>query len=103
MSIRARITLYGLAVVLTVLTCFSATIYGLVAGGLPGSQDKQLAARADEAARAVAAAPGTGFATSRPLAPVRPATDDDMFVLVLDGTGGVISATGGVAPQVPAQ
>jgi len=47
MSIRARITLYGLAVVLTVLTCFSGAIWGLVVVGLPGGQDRRLQGRAE--------------------------------------------------------
>jgi two-component system OmpR family sensor kinase len=102
MSIRARVTLYGLAIVVTVLTCFSATIWGLVVVGLPGGQDKRLQARADEALRAVDAAAGDRFATSRPLAPVQPATDDDVFVVVLDGSGTVLSTTGGVQPAIPA-
>jgi signal transduction histidine kinase len=102
MSIRARITLYGLAVVLTVLACFSAAIWGLVVVGLPGGQDRRLQDRADEAVRSVQQAPADQFATSRPLAPVRPATDDDLFVLVLDGSGAVLSTTGGVHPSIPA-
>jgi len=101
MSIRARITLYGLAIVLAVLTCFSATIWALVVVGLPGGQDKRLAARADEAVHAVDAATADSFVASRPLAPVRPATDDDMFVVVLDGTGAVLSTTGGIRPAIP--
>src|SRR5215469_8943598 len=102
MSIRARITLYGLAVVLTVLTCFSAAVWGLVVVGLPGGQDRRLQDRADEAVRSVQQAPADQFATSRPLAPVRPATDDDLFVVVLDGSGAVLSTTGGVPPSTPA-
>ena len=101
MSIRARITLYGLAIVLAVLTCFSATIWALVVVGLPGGQDKRLAARADEAVTAVDAATADSFIASRPLAPVRPETDDDMFVVVLDGTGAVLSTTGGIRPVIP--
>jgi signal transduction histidine kinase len=102
MSIRARVTLYGLAIVLVVLTCFSASIWGLVVVGLPGGQDKRLAARAAEAVRAVDAATADRFVASRPLAPVQPATDDDVFVVVLDGTGAVLSTTGGIHPVIPA-
>jgi two-component system, OmpR family, sensor kinase len=100
-SIRTRITLYGLAVVLVVLTCFGAGSFALVAVGTPGSQDKRLAARAEQARRQVAAAPAGRFAASRPLAAVEPATDDDVFLLVLDHDGGVLSSTGGAAPALP--
>jgi two-component system, OmpR family, sensor kinase len=102
MSIRARITLYGLAIVLTVLTCFAGAIWGLVAIGLPGGQDRRLQARAQEAGHAVDTAAADQFATSRPLAPVLPATDDDVFVVVVDSTGAVLSTTGGLRPAIPA-
>ncbi len=102
MSIRARITLYGLAIVLAVLTGFSTVIWGLVVVGLPGGQDKRLAARADAAVQAVGQASAADFAPSRPVAPVRPSVDDDVFVVVLDGSGAVLSTTGGADPQVPA-
>jgi two-component system, OmpR family, sensor kinase len=101
-SIRARIALFGLAVVLTVLTCFSAGIYGLLSAGVPGSQDKQLADRAAAAVAEVQAAPAADFTPSRPLAPVRPATDNDIFVLILDADGRPLSYTGGQDPQIPA-
>src|SRR4051812_5617953 len=102
MSIRARITWYGLAIGLTVLTCFSGAIWGLVAIGLPGGQDRRLQTRAEEAGHAVDAAQAEQFSASRPLAPVLPATDDDVFVVVVDSTGTVLSTTGGQQPTIPA-
>jgi signal transduction histidine kinase len=101
MSIRTRIALFGLAVVLVVLTCVSGALYALFAGGLPGSQDKRLAARATEAVHAVSTADGRDFTAGRPLAPVDPAVDDDMFVIVLDAGGTVLSYTGGDHPSLP--
>jgi signal transduction histidine kinase len=101
-SIQARITLFGLAVVLGVLACFSGGIYALLSLGVPGGQDKQLTARAAAAVAQVQAAPAGDFTPSRPLAPVQPAVDNDVFVLVLDAYGGPISYTGGRDPQVPA-
>src|SRR6266516_1108371 len=102
MSIRARITLFGLAVVLAVLTCCSGGTYGLLVLGVPGGQDKQLAARAAAAATEVGTAAAADFTPSRPLAPVQPAVDNDTFVLVLDSGGQAISYTGGQHPSFPA-
>jgi signal transduction histidine kinase len=102
MSIRARITLFGMAVVLAVLACFSGGIYGLLVLGVPGGQDQRLATRAAAAGTEIAHAPAADFTPSRPLAPVQPAVDDDMFVLVLDADGRPISYTGGHDPGVPA-
>jgi signal transduction histidine kinase len=102
MSIRARITLSGLAVVLAVLSCFSGGIYGLLLLGVPGGQDKQLAVRAAAAAGEIEHAPAADFSPSRPLAPVRPAVDNDIFVLILGADGKPISYTGGHDPSIPA-
>jgi signal transduction histidine kinase len=101
MSIRARITLFGLAVVLAVLACFSGAVYGLLVLGVPGGQDKQLADRAAAAVGEIQRVPAGDFRPSRPLAPVRPAVDNDVFVLVLDGTGKPITYTGGHDPAIP--
>lgn len=101
MSIRSRITLFGLAVVLAVLACFCSGIYGLLSLGVPGGQDKQLADRAAAAVTEIQHAPTVDFTPTRPLAPVQPAVDNDVFVLVLDGDGKPITYTGGHDPTVP--
>jgi signal transduction histidine kinase len=101
MSIRVRITLFGLAVVLGVLACFSGAIYGLLLVGVPGGQDQQLAARAAEAALEIQRAPD--LTPSRPLTPVQPAVDNDIFVIVLDDSGRPIAYTGGTDPTLPAE
>ena len=102
MRIRTRITFFGVGVVAIVLTCFSAGSYALIAAGLPASQDKQLQARANEAVASVLAAPARAFVPSPALAPVDPAASNDIFVIVLDGNGRVLSYTGGRAPVLPA-
>ncbi len=102
MSIRTRITLYGLAVVLAALTCFSGGVYALFAGGVSSGQDKELRARVDAARAQLASAPAAAFTPSRAPAGVRPATDNDIFVLVLAADGAVISAGGGTDPVLPA-
>jgi signal transduction histidine kinase len=103
MSIRARITLFGLAVVLAVLACFCGGIYPLVLAGVAGNQDRLLTTRAAAAVTQVERAPAADFAPGRPLAPVRPAVEDDAFVIVLDDAGRPISYTGGADPRLPAQ
>jgi signal transduction histidine kinase len=100
-SIRARITLFGLAVVLAVLFCFSGGLFGLLTLGLPGQQDKQLAQRADQALGQLRTAPAADFAAHQPLVVIDPATDDEIFLVVLDATGTPIAYTGGHRPGVP--
>ena len=102
MGIRSRITLFGVGVVAIVLTCFSVGSYVLIVAGLPASQDKQLQARASEALASVRAAPARSFVPSPALAPVDPATSNDIFVIVTDATGRVLSHTGGRDPVLPA-
>jgi signal transduction histidine kinase len=100
MTSRVRITLFGLAVVLGVLACFSGGIYALLLAGVPGSQDQQLAARAAEVVDQVRRAPD--LTPSHPVATVKPAVDNDIFVIVLDDAGRPITYTGGTDPTLPA-
>jgi signal transduction histidine kinase len=102
MRIRTRITFFGVGVVAIVLTCFSAASYALIVAGLPRDQDKQLQARANEAVASVLAAPARSLVPSPALAPVDPATSDEIFVIVLDNAGKVLSHTGARAPGLPA-
>lgn len=108
MSIRTRIILFGLLVVLAVVGCVAGGLLALTAGGLTQNQDKELTARADRAVAAVVAAPtaipgttaspGTGNA---PLVGIDPAVDDDIFLLVLADDGTVLSSTATGAPGLP--
>jgi two-component system, OmpR family, sensor kinase len=102
MSIRARITLFGMAVVLVVLTCFSGGLFGLFTLGIPGDQDRQLATRAAAAAEQVRTAPAAAFTPTRPLVANRPAVHDEIFLVVLDANGAPIAYTGGQDPRIPA-
>ena len=49
MSIRARITLFGLLVVVAVLACFGGAVFVLIASGLPRDQDDKLTQRVAQA------------------------------------------------------
>jgi signal transduction histidine kinase len=102
MSIRARVTLVGVGIVTLVICCLSASLYALIANGLGADRDKQLAARADEAVAELAAAARDDFEPGRVLAPVDPRSSMDVFVIVLDGAGAVLSSTGAVDGAVPA-
>ena len=101
MSIRTRITLYGLAVVLAAVSCLSGGVYALVAGSVPRGQDKELVARTDLGLAQLAAAPAAAFTPGRSPAGVDPARDNDIFLLVLAADGTVISS-GGPAGALPA-
>jgi len=105
MSIRTRITLYGLGIVAVVLAVISALWVLLIAGTVPQNQDKELAARAAVATEAVQRA-AVGDLTARPpLAAADLATSREIVVLVLDDGGAALSSTGvvaGVPPAIPA-
>src|SRR5688572_13002832 len=100
MSIRARVTLFGLAVVSAVLGCFCAAVFALLAAGVPNQQDEALARRA---AQVVAALPPTLPASQPvPVGATDPAQSADMYVLVLDRDGAVLAANG-LPPALPPQ
>src|SRR4051812_5071030 len=101
MSLRLRITLFGLAVVVAVLAGFSVAIYSLISAGLPQTQDRDLAARLAEAAKQIETAPAAAFAPHPALTPVLPKLHDEIFVVVTDDAGMVLAATGGQRPQLP--
>src|SRR2546430_4433531 len=101
MSIRTRITLFGLAVVLVVLVCFSGGIFGLFALGINEDQDKKLDTRAAYGVTQVQKASAADLTPTRPLVPVEPTVHDDMFLVVLDANGAPISYTGGHDPRIP--
>jgi hypothetical protein len=94
MSIRARITLVGLGIVMLVICCLSATLFALVSSGLDTDRDAKLAARADEVVASLAAAARADL-TSPPaplaLAPIDPRSSVDTFVMVLAGDGAILA------------
>jgi signal transduction histidine kinase len=100
--VRTRPVLFGLLVVLVVLGCASAAIFTLTAGGLRSNQDKQLTARADEAAAELVTAPAGAFTAQPPPAPLDPAVDDDIFTIVVAADGTPLRWTGGTDPRIPA-
>jgi two-component system, OmpR family, sensor kinase len=94
MSIRMRVTLVGVGVVTLVICCLSVSLFALIARGLEGDRDKQLVARADEAVHSLNTASRADLQPSRPVAPVDPRSSVDIFVMVLDSGGAVLSTTG---------
>jgi signal transduction histidine kinase len=105
MTLRLRVALLGMAVVLVVLCCFSVSLFGLLSRGIGADRDAQLAERADAAATSLAAADATALRPTRVPAPVDPATSVEVFVMVLDADGTAIVSTGeigGAPPQLPA-
>jgi signal transduction histidine kinase len=98
---RARAVVLGILLALLVLGCASGAILTLAAGGVPGSQDKQLTARADEALAAVGSAPAASFTAAPPVAAIDPAVDNDIYTIVLAGDGTPITWTAGRDPRLP--
>ncbi|HZM84446.1 MAG TPA: HAMP domain-containing sensor histidine kinase [Candidatus Limnocylindrales bacterium] len=96
MSIRARITWYGIGVVCLVLLVTSSLFGLLLLGSVPQSQDKELRDRAIGAVRSVEAAPGQ-LTVQTPLTPVEVLAGKDIAVMVLDSDGTVVATTGIVA------
>lgn len=104
MSIRTRVTRYGIGVVALVLGVISALFLLLIAGTVPQNQDKELAARSAAAAAAITAAPVADLVGRAPLAAVDLATSADFVVLVLDDNGVPLASTGtvdGAPPVIP--
>ncbi|HEU4427025.1 MAG TPA: HAMP domain-containing sensor histidine kinase [Pilimelia sp.] len=105
MSIRARVTLFGIGVVAVVLAVVSALFFLLLAATVPVDQDERLADRATRAVGSVAEAEPGALSAGPALTPADLATSDEIVVVVLDQAGGVISSTGmvgGAPPAIPA-
>jgi two-component system OmpR family sensor kinase len=102
MSIRARITWYGIGVVCLVLLVTSGLFGMLLVGSVPRSQDQELRDRAISAVASVQAAKELTVQT--PLTPVDTLAGKDIMVMVLDSHGAVLATTGlvdGQPLQVP--
>ncbi len=103
MSIRLRITLFGLGVAGAVLGLFCAAVYLLLAAGAAAGQDTALAARADAVAASLTVLPSAAAGPAPAAVDVR--TSPDIFVLLVDPQGRVLfssGALGGAFPVVPA-
>jgi two-component system, OmpR family, sensor kinase len=104
MSIRARVTLFGVAVVAVIYTVVAVLIYVLLSYGFAEDQDRLLAERASAAVSGLAELPGDALVARPPLIPVDAVATGEAVVVVLDSTGAVLSATGHVGagpPSVP--
>jgi signal transduction histidine kinase len=98
MSIRARVTLFGLAVLSGVLVLFCLAVYALLAGSAGKTRDQALADRARQAAAGLSVVDATG----RPgPAPVDPRVSTDVFVVVLDAAGAPLAGDGAVDGRLP--
>lgn len=103
MSIRARVTWYGMSVVALVLFVISGLFGLLLAGSVPNSQDEELRDRAIAATASVLSAPQVTAQTS--LTPVDALAGTEIVVMVLDDRGTVLTTTGlveGAPPAIPA-
>jgi len=100
MSIRARITLYGVVVVTVVLGLFCAAAILLLSAAVEQDQDDALARRADQALAGLPATPPE----ARPLPPAvtDPRLSTELYIVLLGPQGTVLTATG-VPPALPAE
>jgi len=98
-SIRARVTLFGIGVVALVLSVISVLIFVLLAVGTANDQDRLLKGRADVAVSSVRSA--ARLSPSTALTPVDAVASGEIIVVVLDDAGAVLSSTGVVGASVP--
>ncbi len=96
MSIRTRITLVGVGIVMLVICCLSTTLYALISRGLDTDRDTALSARVTELATGVAEAEADAFAPATVLGQVDPRSSVDMFTMVLAADGTPLQYTGQV-------
>jgi two-component system, OmpR family, sensor kinase len=102
MSIRTRIMLAGVGIVMVVICCLSSSLYALISRGLGNDRDTELSARADAAVASLASVPPADLAPSRALAPIDPRSSVDIYLVVLADDGTVLSSTG-LGPALPAE
>jgi len=99
MSIRARVTLFGIAVVTVIYTVVAVLIYWLLSVGFAEDQDRLLAARSAEAVSALASAPAASLTPRAPLTSVDAVATGEAVVAVLDSSGAVVTATGHIGSE----
>ncbi|HXH21501.1 MAG TPA: ATP-binding protein [Dehalococcoidia bacterium] len=102
MTIRVRIALFGLAVVGGTVIFVTLAFWGLFQATGSEQQDRQLAARAESALAAIASASPEALRPQPLLAPVNPATSEDIFLVVTGPGGEALAATGAVQGRPPA-
>ena len=101
MSLRARLALFGAAVVALALLVFGLLLYVLTARGAVTNQDDALRARAHDAVASL----GSGLTAQTPVAPADLAKSSDVFLEVMSSDGSVLYSTGVLngSPPAPAQ
>jgi two-component system, OmpR family, sensor kinase len=106
MSIRTRITLVGVGIVMLVICCLSTTLFALISRGLDTDRDTALSARVTELAAGLDDAPAAAFAPATVLARIDPRSSVDIFTMVLAADGSPLQYTGEVDGQpirIPAE
>ncbi|MET7418558.1 HAMP domain-containing sensor histidine kinase [Dactylosporangium sp. NPDC005555] len=104
MSIRLRVTLFGLGIAGAALGLFCAAVFLLLAAGTAAGQDTALAERADAVAKSVGALPAAADGPAPAAVDIR--TSPDIFVMLVDTQGLVVFSTGaldGRFPKAPAR
>ena len=105
LSLRARIALFGTAMVALGVLGFAILVNALGTANQPLQQDRDLKQRAGEVARSIRlAGPDQLQPHGLALAAIDPGTDSELLVEVLDSSGALIygnGAVGGSPPPVP--
>src|SRR5262245_11166265 len=101
-SIRTRIMLAGVGIVMVVICCLSSSLYALISRGLGNDRDTELSARADAAVASLATASRADLAPARALAPIDPRPSVDIYLVVRADDGTVLSSSG-LGPPVPTE
>ncbi len=91
LPLRARLALFGAAVVALALLLFGLLLYALLGRGVITNQDDALRSRAQAAVRSLDA--GNDFAPQAPIAPADLRTSTDVFVEVFDKGWSPVYAT----------
>ena len=99
MSIRTRITVVGVGIVMVVICCLSSTLFALISRGLDTDRDTALSARAIELAAGMAGADATAFTPATVLAQIDPRSSVDIFTMVLAADGTPLQSTGQIDGQ----
>lgn len=104
MSFRVQIAVFGAVVVGLALLVFSLLLYGLAAGSLGNTQDRDLAQRSERVLGSLSTAGSDAFGPQRSVATVDLAESNDTFVELVDSDGMVLSSSAtlsGAPPQIP--
>jgi len=96
MSIRARVTLFGVGVVAVIYTVVAVLVYLLLSAGFAADQDRLLAARSSAALASLRSAPVSALSAGPGvvLGSADAVATGEAVVVVLDSSGTVVSSTG---------